>query len=148
IVHAFDWDWHESRFDVGSEYIDVTRTLAEGLVAEAYDRARGIAPDIDIETDTLIGQATPELLLAAGGAELLVLGNRGRGGFADLMLGSVGQRLAAHAPCPVVVVRGRRNPDGPVAAGVDDSPGADAVLAAAFGAAAARGDGLIVLRSF
>ena len=77
-----------------------------------------------------------------------MLGNRGRGGFADLMLGSVSQRLAAHAPCPVVVVRGRPDPDGPVAAGVDDSPNADAVLAAAFSAAAASDGGLIILRSF
>jgi len=104
IVHAFDWDWHESRFDIGNEYIDVGRHLAEAVVAEATGRARECAPDIAIETDTLIGHATPCLLAAARDAELLVVGSRGRGGFAGLLLGSVSQRLATHAACPVAVI--------------------------------------------
>lgn len=147
ILHAFGWDWHESRFDIGNEYIDVERQLAEAVVAAAHDRAHAAEPDIDIETDTLLGHAVPRLLKEARGAQLLVLGSRGRGGFAGLLLGSVSQRMATHAPCPVVVVRGRSDPDGPVAAGVDDSPAAEHVLATAFDAAAARGCGLIVVRS-
>ncbi|GAA3950437.1 universal stress protein [Actinoplanes auranticolor] len=68
-----------------------------------------------------------------------MLGSRGRGGFGGLLLGSVSRRVATHAPCPVVVVRGRGNVvDGPVAVGVDDSPAADTVLATAFEAAAGR----------
>ncbi|MFF5289470.1 universal stress protein [Paractinoplanes globisporus] len=147
IVHAFDWDWHESRFDIGNEYVDVSRHLAEGLLAEAYDRARECAPDVGIETEALIGQATPQLLEAARGAELLVVGGRGRGGFTGLRLGSVSHRMAAHSPCPVVVVHGHDVPGGPVIAGVDDSPAADQVLGAAFDEAAVQGCDLIILRS-
>jgi nucleotide-binding universal stress UspA family protein len=148
IVHAFDWDWHESRFEIGTKYVDVARELADAVAAEALDRAREVAPDVDVTTDTLLGHAAPRLLEAAQGAELLVLGSRGRGGFAGLLLGSVSQRLATHAPCPVVVIRSRSVPGGPVAVGVDDSPTADQVLAAAFEAAAREECGLILVRSF
>ncbi|MEU3094609.1 universal stress protein [Streptomyces sp. NPDC006967] len=51
------------------------------------------------------GDPSEVLIRASEGAELLVVGNRGRGGFARAMLGSVSQRCAQHASCPVVVVR-------------------------------------------
>lgn len=50
------------------------------------------------------GDPSEALIQASEGAELLVVGRRGRGGFARAMLGSVGQRCAQHAACPVVVV--------------------------------------------
>ncbi len=147
IVHAFDWGRHESRLRTRNEYIDVARNLADAVVADAYDHAREIAPDANITTETLIGHPVPRLLEVSRGAELLVLGSRGRGGFTGLRLGSVSQRMATHAACPVVVVRGRAVPDGPVVAGVDDSATGEQVLAAAFEAAADRGRPLTVVHS-
>jgi nucleotide-binding universal stress UspA family protein len=44
---------------------------------------------------------------AAEGADLLVVGNRGHGGLAEALLGSVGQYCVRHAPCPVVIMRGK-----------------------------------------
>jgi nucleotide-binding universal stress UspA family protein len=61
------------------------------------------------------------------------------------VLGSVGRRLAAEAPCPVVVVCGRETPEGPILCGIDDSSADDAVLTTAFAAAEALGCGLVVL---
>jgi nucleotide-binding universal stress UspA family protein len=46
------------------------------------------------------------LLDAADGAALVVVGSRGRGGFAGLVLGSTSEQVSRHAPCAVVVVRG------------------------------------------
>ena len=48
----------------------------------------------------------PKLLVeVAKGANLLVVGSRGLGGFRELLLGSVSQQCAQHATCPVVIVR-------------------------------------------
>ena len=58
------------------------------------------------------GHPVTVLLDAAAGADLLVVGSRGHGGFTGMLLGSVSEHVVAHAPCAVVVVRS------PVAAGV------------------------------
>ena len=50
------------------------------------------------------GSTSGELLAAAEDADLLVVGSRGHGGFLGLLLGSVSHQVAAHAPCPVVIV--------------------------------------------
>ena len=149
IVHAFDWQWQAARYDSGTEYIDVARQLAEAVISDARDQARSVAPGVALELDTLIGHPAPILLAAAEDADLLVVGNRGRGGFTSLLLGSVSQRVATHASCPVVVVRGREDvADGPVAVGVDDSPAAEHVLETAFEVAASRAAPLAVIRTY
>jgi len=149
IVHAFDWDWESARYDSGSEYLDVARQLADAVTAAAVDQARAAAPAVQVEADAFIGSPVTRLLDSAADAELVVLGSRGRGGVASLLLGSVGQRLATHAPCPVAVVRGGNDVvDGPVVVGVDDSPAIDLVLATAFDMAARRRAALAVIRTY
>lgn len=60
-----------------------------------------------VEIDGMAVEGTPaEVLIdASTDAELLVVGSRGLGGFKSLLLGSVSQQCAAHASCPVVIVR-------------------------------------------
>ncbi|MCZ2849746.1 universal stress protein [Modestobacter sp. VKM Ac-2978] len=58
------------------------------------------------------GHPARALVEAAADADLLVVGNRGRGAFSGMLLGSVGLHVLAHAPCPVVVVHGDRLPSG------------------------------------
>ena len=49
------------------------------------------------------------LLEAAEGADLLVVGSRGRGGFASALLGSVSQNCAHHATCPLLIIRAAKD---------------------------------------
>jgi nucleotide-binding universal stress UspA family protein len=65
----------------------------------------GEALDVEVTSRVKEGPAARVLLDAARRASLLVVGSRGRGGFAGLVLGSVSQHCAQHARCPVVVVR-------------------------------------------
>jgi nucleotide-binding universal stress UspA family protein len=60
---------------------------------------------VELTRHVVHGRAAESLLGAAKGADLLVVGSRGRGGFSGLLLGSVSQQCAHHADCPVVIVR-------------------------------------------
>ena len=69
-------------------------------------RANGIesTPEVAVSVCVAEGTAASALTSAATGADLLVVGSRGHGGFAGLLLGSVSHQCTMHAPCPVVVV--------------------------------------------
>jgi len=83
-----------------------TRALAEQARAQVF------GPDSDVPVDVVHGPAAETLVDESASADLLVVGSRGRGGFASLLLGSVGEQCATHAHCPVLIVRGT----GPAAA--------------------------------
>jgi len=83
---------------------DVLREAAESVVAEAVERAKELAPDISCEGKALNGWPPGVLVEEAKGAELVVVGRRGQGALASLLLGSVSRHVADHAPCPVVIV--------------------------------------------
>ena len=61
--------------------------------------------EIEIKRTLKKGRPADTLMASAEGASMLVVGNRGRGGFAGLRLGSVSQAIAHHSPCPLVIVR-------------------------------------------
>ena len=85
--------------------LDGLRENAQSVVDEAVAEAVRLQPSVHCEGATLEGQAAEVLLREAEGATLIVVGNRGRGGFASLMLGSVSQQIVHHAPCPVLIIR-------------------------------------------
>ena len=78
---------------------------AQERVDGAVEEVVGGKSDVKIERKAVQGLAAGALVEAADGADLLVVGSRGHGGFAGLLLGSVSQQCSQHAPCPVVIVR-------------------------------------------
>jgi nucleotide-binding universal stress UspA family protein len=78
---------------------------AEKVVQEAVSVVRELQPGVECEGRATQGQPAEVLLEAAQDAELVVVGNRGRGGFASLLLGSVSQQVVHYATRPVTVVR-------------------------------------------
>jgi nucleotide-binding universal stress UspA family protein len=82
------------------------REYSNKVLANAISRVTGPGSSVRFSTRVGEGNAAQILLNEAAGAELLVVGSRGHGTFAGAVLGSVSHRVAHHAPCPVVVVRG------------------------------------------
>ncbi len=93
-----------------SEELDDEHEAAEKLVHEAVSSVDTSQMASAPKPVLAKGHAAQALLSMAEGADLVVVGSRGRGGFSGLMLGSVSQQVAAHAGCPVVVIPARRHP--------------------------------------
>jgi nucleotide-binding universal stress UspA family protein len=83
--------------------------LARAAVQQFVDKVAGEIgekPEITVSIGT--GDAAEELVNASQDADMLVVGSRGEGGFARLLMGSVSSQVVHHASCPVVIVRGSR----------------------------------------
>jgi nucleotide-binding universal stress UspA family protein len=80
---------------------------AEKVLAEAIGTASDPGSGVTVRTLVVEGNSAQALLEASDGADLLVVGSRGHGGFTEALLGSVSQHCVHHAHCPVVVIRGQ-----------------------------------------
>jgi len=90
------------------ELLDVTRQAAEDAAADQVEAVLGAGHGATITV--VEGGPAEALLAAARDADLLVVGNRGRGNIAAALLGSTSAKVADEAPCPVVVVRAQPEP--------------------------------------
>jgi nucleotide-binding universal stress UspA family protein len=116
----------------------------EALAADA-----GVAA-VDVRVLAAEGRPVPVLLAAAEGADLLVVGSRGRGDVRSALLGSVALHCVSHAPCPVIVVHGDASASQPprVVVGVDGSETSRAVLVAGLDEAARSGSDVEVVACY
>lgn len=150
LVHAYHWPTAPvggARL-VYEPDVDAMRGMAERFMADAASRVRALAPDIEITTDLLWGEALKVLVRLSRQATLVVVGSRGLGSFTGLLLGSVAVHLVAHTHCPVQVVRGRPRPSGAVVLGIDGSPAAQPAVDLAFDEAALRGCGVTAVHAW
>lgn len=119
---ALDWALEEARLRSGQVHIvsawhypvigdaagrapdrDAFGDHARQAHAEAVRHAADAG--VDVTGEVTVGHPAEVLLGAAAGADLLVVGSRGHGGFANMLLGSVSTQAVHHAECPVLVVR-------------------------------------------
>ena len=132
--------------------------LADRLVADVVDRHSELLSTV--EWDTLItsapaGGAAHALLDAGRTAQMIVMGTRGLGGFAELLLGSTSHQVLMHATTPVALIRTVEPPRGvtaeehdglrPIVVGVDHSPEARGALRWALDEATRRDVGVLVV---
>ncbi|MGW4163783.1 universal stress protein [Streptomyces sp. NPDC004788] len=131
---------------------EIPDTVVDALAKEVGPRAEGL----DVRYESLDGSVVDALVRAAAGAQLLVVGSRGRGGFKSLLIGSTSRALAASAPCPLVVVPHEARAAsldtgaqaGRVLLGLHPEETADEVVDFAFRAARRRGVALEVVTAY
>jgi len=104
---------------------------AEQVLAVAVAHAHQLAPGL-VVLARIVHESAPAALLSSSGPDtVLVMGSRGLGGFAELLVGSTALQLAMHAPCPLVVIRPSSSADA-----ADPGSGAGRIVVGADGSAA------------
>ncbi|WP_176954904.1 universal stress protein [Streptomyces prasinopilosus] len=119
--------------------------MIHGVLAQAEQRAAELMPGLEVSRTVASGDTLTVLQSESRHSVLAVMGGRGRNRFGDLLLGSTVVQLAAHAHCPVMAVRGRPEPRGPVLLAVDGSPAGAPAVGFAFTEAALREAPLLAL---
>ncbi|MBY8885997.1 universal stress protein [Streptomyces sp. PTM05] len=133
-LHGSLWERYEGALpDLGTDR-PAEQVAAEDIVASAAARASALRPEVKVTTRVVAADPAEALLAECRHCFGIVVGSRGRGGLAGMLLGSVGLTVAARATCPVVVVRGtaagRRGERDRVVLGAGDQD--EVAVAAAF----------------
>jgi nucleotide-binding universal stress UspA family protein len=111
-VHAWQFAYlgapgiEGTRPHAGNEF-EQLRSAAEAALDATLEEVAADGEGVEIERRVVQGTPAAVLVEESRDADLLVVGSRGLGGFAQLLLGSVSQQCAHHAECPVVIVRAK-----------------------------------------
>lgn len=107
VAHAYKYPAVAGAFRVTPDLTDpkVVQDAAVGLADCGVKAVLGPRNGLKVDVEVVCGSPAATLVELSRDAELLVVGSRGRGGFAGLLLGSVSQHVSHHARCSVVIVR-------------------------------------------
>jgi nucleotide-binding universal stress UspA family protein len=153
LVHAFQAAQSSIRPLVGRsmEVTGVFRDSAQRLCDEALETLAVACPDLEVSVRLEPGSAVETLLDESRAAEVMVLGRRGVGGFASLLLGSTTLQVTGHAHCPVITVP-RTHDEEPhregVVVGIDGSEISERAVEYAFSQASELEEKLILLHAW
>lgn len=103
-VLAYRWIAYYPGSEFGSAPPPAHDKVEAEAMAELLKALEHVPNDVPIDPIVHDGPSARVLIDAAKDADLLIVGSRGRGGFAGLLLGSTSHQVVSHAPCPVVVV--------------------------------------------
>ncbi|MFE2521346.1 universal stress protein [Streptomyces mirabilis] len=154
LVYASLWERYEGAALAEGVGRPSEQVMADNIVEAAARRAHRRAPEAKVSTDVLPDDAASVLLNEAHTAAALVVGSRGRGGLAELLLGSVSLTVAGRAACPVIVLRGNQDNQARtgthrrVVLGVGDGPRTTEVTRFAFEEAETRKAALDAVRAW
>lgn len=154
IVHAAGVPTVYESFTGPTENRKELRIAGRRTTDRALSLTQRQAPDLEVRVHMALGTPKDVLLDSLEGAHLLVVGSRGRGTLASLVLGSVSVGVAEHSPCPVAVIRKQKPRKehspfyGHIVAGIDGSDVSIGALNMAFEIASADHKGLVVVHSW
>lgn len=141
---------------ITDEYMAYRDRLADGVIAdslEAVYAALAATREIPVKTSILRGSKMSTLIDMSKDADMMVVGSRGLGALAGLLLGSTSSALVHHAHCPVAVIHddrpaSERSTSSPVVVGVDGSSASELAVALAFDEASRRGVELVAVHTW
>lgn len=149
LVHAHEWIGGGPTFGFGT---DGMREQSSQILAHAELTVRQLSEEVALMTAVSEVSAAAALVDESAEASMVVVGSRGRGGFAGLMLGSTSLTLVAHAHCPIVVIpvawSGSASDKDRIVVGVDNSPASEAAVDFAMEEAALRGADVEALQTW
>ena len=153
IIHAFSYGYPMTNNGLG-DAIESLRHRADGVCRTAVAQARRANPELGITWDDPPYGPAPTLVGASEAADTVVVGAHGMGAARGSLMGSVSIQVAAHARCPVVVVRDTpaaavtAAAGAPVVVGVDGSAFSTSAIGYAYAQASSRGVGLTVVHAW
>lgn len=147
VVHAYEPSQYTVRPTIGWEpqVEGVMRNAAQRVIDDTVEVLGMAYPDLDVSSRLEAGSPAAVLLDESEGAESVVVGSRGAGGFAGLLVGSTALHVASHAKCPVVAVPAPADDEKPrhgVVVGVDGSDLATSAIEYALREASSMGEPL------
>ena len=149
ICHVWEWSSIDRPLlPVAEDRSADHRSPGARLVTETVEAIRAEAPGLDVHGALAYGRPARMLLDISDDAGMVVLGARAEGGFPGLLVGSVSAQVAAHARCPVAVIRPASPTAADVVVGVDGSVQSDLAIRIGLAQAHRTGGSLIAVHSY